>query len=302
MVDTKKSTKADFHDRGQTGGQTDRPIDSRGKKRSKARPHGPERENLSVENNDSTKVSALSTSPPVLQASDGAEIEVPGRLTKSQVEAIQWDYVNGFTPEQIIRVTGAKRATVYKYIAGLEQHPAPPVETQTLTPAADPPASSLSQPQPFSPSAPPPKIVEVSGPTEDDTESTRRGDPEPNSSSEGYLGYGSYEAYRDHESRRPPLPVADSETTAQLLLLFGGDMRRRGFSSFPDYFENFVIPQFARLEYWLAHVPGNSPAEKDRNLKRYLWIATKHFTLQKEFVEYEAAETANNGNGVKEES
>ena len=79
-------------------------------------------------------------------------------------------------------------------------------------------------------------------------------------------------------------------------------MRRRGFSSFPDYFENFVIPQFERLEFWLSHVPGRTSDEKGRNLKRYLWIASKQFELQKDYAEYETAEAANNGSGLKEGS
>ena len=86
------------------------------------------------------------------------------------------------------------------------------------------------------PSAPPPKIVEVIDSTENQRDEAKQREREPYGA-----GYGSYGSYQ-REGRRPTLPVTDSETISQLLLILGRDMRKRGFTNFPGFFEYYLIP------------------------------------------------------------
>ena len=285
MVEKKDSMKRDFHE----GREIDRKKESRRKRGAPARPTRSERETLGVENGDSTPVSADSTILPVQETSP-PESERPGILTPDQIKAVQNDYRVGFTVKQIQTVTGIKPATIYKHIRGIEQQPIPAPEENSKSNATlpDPPASTLSQsgPQSSAPSAPPPKIVEVSEPIENDTERTRPRDPEPDG--DGYGSYGSYQ----RESHRPPLPVTDSDTISQLLMILGRDMRKRGFTNFPDFFEYYLLPQLERLEFWQENLPGNTPEEKDRTFRRYLWIVERFLRAQKEYGEYE---TVNKG-------
>jgi hypothetical protein len=286
MVEKKNSTRGNSRE----GGQTDEQTESRRKNRAAARPPRSEREPKPVENvvdnGVSTPIAGDPTSPP-------EEIEVPGRLTKRQIAAIQYDYRNGFTVDQILLVTGHARATVYKYIKGIEQ--LVPASSDNIdpanvtTPTQSPPQSTLSQPPPRS-SANPPKVVDLSDSSEwsdRHTEETRS-NHEPDG--DGYGTLGSY----TRENRRPPLPATDSETITELLMLFGRDMRRRGYTNFVDYFERHVIPMFERAEFWMENIPGNSPDEKDHTFRRYLWLVRKFLTVQKEYGDYEAM-----NNGVK---
>src|SRR5439155_8934380 len=130
--------------------------------------------------------------------------------------------------------TGASRSTVYKHVRRLTPHVASPQPESVSSNAAppDPPASSLSQPVV---AAQPPKIIE--GSNQEIREETKS-NLEPNEES-----YGSYGPYQ-RESHRPPLPVVDQQAITALILLFGSDMRRKGYTNFLDYFEQFVIPRF----------------------------------------------------------
>jgi hypothetical protein len=282
MVETKESPKRNFHE----GGKIDRKKVSRGKPGARGGPTRSERENPGVEDGNSTSDSADSTVLPV-QETPPPEVERPGVLTPDQIKAVQNDYRLGFTVKQIRMVTGIKPATIYKHIQGIEQQQPIPAAEENIK--ADPPQSSLSQPpQSPSPSAQPPRIEPIDSAL---TDTERPTNSEPNGD---YLGYGSYEAYRDSQSRRIPLPPTDSQTIQELLLLFGRDMRRRGYTSFVDYFENYVIPMFERAEFWMENIPGTSPAEKDHTFRRYLWIVERFLRAQKEYGEYEAM-----NNGVK---
>ena len=284
MEDKKDSTQG----RPREGGQTDRKTKSRRKKRAPGPPPGSEREPKPVEDlvdsNISTNVATDSTSLP-------EEIEVPGRLTKRQIAAIQYDYRNRFTVEQIELLTGNSRATIYKYIRGIEQ--LQPTLTQNSTTAADPPPSSLSQPASSStPSPPPPKIIEITDtdPTENDRIDPRETESERNGRR--------YEQYTSRQSQsRLPLPAVDQETIGQLLMLFGNDMMHKNFLDFADYFRQDVIPRFRTLEEWEAYIPGANSEERTRNLRRYLWIVSKFFEQIKSYEQFEAA-----NNGVKQES
>src|SRR2546426_6945753 len=272
----KNSTDGDSHE----GRKRERTVESRRKTRSVTKPPRFKRENSSVENGDSMEVSADST---VLQGhAPESEIETPGKLSPAQVRAVQNDFRTGFTVKQIELVTGIRAPTIYKYIKGIEPPIPNPEEnsgsnTGPVKPP-DPPASSLSQPVV---AAQPPRVIELL-PEEKETAPSGNGYEEP---------------YRPHS--RPSLPVVDSQTITELIWLFGSDMRRRGYTNFLNYFEEYVIPRFEELEFWEGHVPGNSPQEKRHNLTRYLWIASKYFQLQKEHAEYESA---NNGSGLKEGS
>lgn|SRR2546426_5610548 len=281
MIEKKNSTDRDSHEERQTDGQKK----TRGKTTSRSPPIRSKRELSGVEevvdNDVSTKLADDSTSP-------REEIETPGRLTRAQIAAIQYDYKHGFTVDQIHLVTGNGRATIYKYIKNIEVDPSFRPEDEVVNHASPtPPQSSLSQPIP---AAQPPRIIEVS-----DQEVTEETKSDPEQDGKGYGTYGPYL----HESRRLPLPVVDQQAITELILLFGSDMRRKGYTNFLDYFEQFVIPRFEELEFWESHVPGDNPGEKRHNLVRYLWIAGKYFQLQKEHAEYEAA---NNGTGLKEGS
>lgn len=279
----KESTKAHSHEGGQTDGQTE----SRGKTASRSRPTRSKREKLvdanNVETDVSTSISTSSISPRLAQVEP---VERPGVLNPRQIEAIRYDYETlGLDVDQISKVTGASRSTVYKHVEGLTRHIAStePESVSSTTPGSDPPPNRTV-------TAVPPKIVEVvaeqkSKPPEE-AQDRLNGD-------EYRTGYsGSYQA----ERFRPPLPVTDSETISQLLLVLGRDMRRRGFSNFPDFFEYYLIPQLERLEFWTANIPGGTPEEKDQTFRRYLWIVTRFFSVQKEYSDYAAA-----NNGVKAE-
>ena len=258
----------------------DRKKESRRKTRPQAGPPSPEREKSAdgngVENGVSTRLSDVSTVPP-------EQIERPGVLSPRQIKAIQDDYRLGFKPKQIEMVTGVKLSTIYKYIQGIE----PPVASQeqeenvsSVSNVRGAPASSLSQPAQFTLV---PKFIE----TEVRQDSERRGS-EPN---------GEEDNRETSYKPRLPVPVVNQQAITELILLFGSDMRRKGYTNFLAYFEEYVIPRFEELEFWEGHVPGNTSQEKRHNLTRYLWIAGKYFQLQKEHAEYESA-----NNGVKPES
>ncbi len=284
-VEAKNSTPPDSHEER----ETERKRKSRGKTSPRARPSGSKRGNSGVENREST-VDSTVLSEPQPQATD-AEIETPGKLTPRQIAAIQNDYRNGLTVKQIELATGVRAVTIYKYVRHIEPPTPPPEENDnsdatnvnaTNATAAVPPAWTVSQPIV---AAQPPRVVDLSPSTEE---------KQPSSSEPNEDGY---ESTHFKPQSRLPLPIVDQQSITELILLFGSDMRRRGYTNFLSYFEEFVIPRFEELEFWEGHVPGNSSQEKRHNLTRYLWIATKYFALQKEYADYEAA-----NNGVKPES
>jgi hypothetical protein len=194
----------------------------------------------------------------------------------------------GMSIAEIAKLWDMSKAGVHARVGHVEPEPsAPPPDQQTSTNTLPP--SSLSQLTEPVPTASPPRIVEVT----DETNDTGHSDFEADGN--GYVQPSSYR--RD----APLLPIVDQQTINELIMSFGGDMRRLGYSRFADFFRDNVIPRFTQLEYWEAHIPGRTAEEKTKNLKRYLWIASKQIGLQREYAQYENAGTANNGSGLKEE-
>jgi hypothetical protein len=189
-------------------------------------------------------------------------------ISKSTVHA----HLKHLLDDQEARTHHEARRQQYQHDADASGVGQPPNGT-----APDPPPSSLSQP--VIPSASPPQIVDVeTGHAENGTDVGVQTDQELQGIPRGY----------SRPTTRPPLPVTDSETINELLMLFGRDMRRRGYTNFVDYFERHVIPMFERAEFWMENIPGNSPEEKDQTFRRYLWIVEKFLRAQKEYGEYES--------------
>jgi len=156
-----------------------------------------------------------------------------------------------------------------------------------------PPSSTLSQPAPSStPSAPPPKIIDVASSTEDETVEAKQREPEPN---------GSGETYRYEPRGRPATPLVDEATVRRLIMMFGEDCMRQGYDDFVPYFREVVIPKTRNYEYWSAYVPGRTDDEKTRNLVRYLKAAKKYFQQGDDYVKFENDSMAEN-DGVELES
>src|SRR5947207_13363807 len=106
MVDKKNSMRGPP----QEGGRTDRKTKSRTKNRGPGPPPGSERAPKPVENIVDNDVSTTVTTDSSSLREEPEEIEAPGRLSKSQILAVQNDYRSGFTIDQIKLLTGNSRA------------------------------------------------------------------------------------------------------------------------------------------------------------------------------------------------